>query len=288
MDIKAIAQSYNGSFCATQSTLPNKADVAIKPAIYEDLSPTDKLNALFPNNELEKIYDNMCKQLGLDIKPTLKLPENEKEGWGGGFSFHTNEVSLSKNDLCDSDYKIVAVKNGKRFVLVSPGIKIPLFTRKKGATDFVNEAKKNNNYGFDSIEIVPTTVEDQRRIVIQKINHELIHAQQHMIMRQTEGIGIDGIIRAWTHLVPENEEDEQKLNKIIKDIRSKSYWADKPDTQTKITRNNLLYPVAKNWLKGIKHYPPITSPEYTKNPVEADAYKRSADYVQQLFGPIKP
>ena len=286
MDIKSIAQCYNGSFGAIQSTQPNKSDATIKPAIYENLSPTDKLNSLFPNNELEKIYDNMCKQLGLDIKPTLKLPENEKEGWGGGFTFQTNEVSLSKNDLCDSDYKIVAVKNGKRFVLVSPDIKIPLFTRKEGAIDFVNGAKSNNNYGFDSVEIVPTTVEDQRRIVMQKIYHELIHAQQHMIMRQTEGIGIDGIIRAWTHLQPENEEDEQKIKDIVKNIRSKSYWADKSDTPTKVARDNLLYPIAKNWVEGIKHYPPITSPQYSKNPVEADAYSRSAEYVQQLFGPI--
>ena len=72
--------------------------------------------------------------------------------------------------------------------------------------------------------MVPTTKEDKKRMVLQKISHELIHAQQHQFMRQTEGIGEKEILKAWTHIKPNDTKyypnieqiTEQEFNEMIK------------------------------------------------------------------------
>ena len=54
-----------------------------------------RLEELFPNGELNLIYDDMCKELNLDYKPTLTFSLDVKNNAGGGYTFHTNTINLS-------------------------------------------------------------------------------------------------------------------------------------------------------------------------------------------------
>ena len=157
---------------------------------------TEKFNKLFPNNEFSQIYDNITKDFGIDKQPTLKLYDEEDGVAGGGYTFNRNEISMSLSDLLDSDTKIVGIKDGKRIVLISPSVKLPLFVDKQSADAFIKMQSQHGNMGFDELIAEPLTPKEQKKFIVQKISHEMVHAQQHMIMRQTEGIGEKEVYKA--------------------------------------------------------------------------------------------
>ena len=283
--MKIHAINCSNSYHFTSNTI-SANNIEVSSAPVQQMSNMDKLNNLFPQGELQKIYNDISKELKLDYTPNLKLLNDYTEGWAGGYTFNKNEITLCLKELLNSDYKIVGVKNGKKSVLVSPQSGIPLFADKALADTFIKNAASNRNYGYDSIEIVPTTQEDKKRYVVQKVCHELIHAQQHMILRQTEGVGEKGIIKAWTHLNANTPEEKQKLDNITEQIYKTSFWADKPLTPIQIKRDNLIGMLAMNWLESIKNYPPVDSPLYNRCAIEVDAYRRSADYVYKKYGQL--
>lgn len=253
----------------------------------QNLSPIEKLNSIMSPQELNKAYEQICKSLKLDVIPELKLVNTYKDGWGGGYNFKRHEINLCIEDLTCSDYKIVGVKNNKKIVLESKSNFCPLFASEDLAKEFIKNAKSNNNFGFDSIEMVPTTKEDKKRLILQKISHELIHSQQHQIMRQTEGIGEKEILKAWTHIKPNDTKLYPNIEQITQEEFKKSYWADKQPTPKLIGKNTPIGQLAYLWLESIRNYPPVDSPQYCYNPIEMDAYKRSAQYVYSIFGPLR-
>lgn len=171
----------------------------------------EKLNQLFPNGELDRVYKDINKDFGIDIPPQLKFYGDNDGVAAGGFTFERNEIAMSLSDLLGSDTKIVGIKDGKRTVLVSPKVKLPLFVDKKSADDFLKLHSQHGNLGFDSLVAEPLTEEEKKKLVIQKIAHEVVHAQQHMIMRQTEGIGEKEVLKAWIHEKPQNMIDKAIL-----------------------------------------------------------------------------
>ncbi len=250
-------------------------------------SDLDKLYSIMPKEQLNKEFNDICKNLKLDINPKLEIVDSYNDGRGGGYNFYRHEVSLCASDLVCSDYKIVGTKAGKKIVLVDPKTQSPLFATKDMAEEFVKNAQVRKNYGYDSIEMVPTTIDDKKRLIIQKLSHELIHAQQHMLMRQTEGIGEKEIIKAWTHGKPRNSEEEKQLNNFVEKSFAHSFWADKKKTEIKIPKNSPAAMLTYQWLNAVKNYPPVNSVEYLTNAIETDAYRRSADYAQNMFGQLK-
>ena len=265
----------------------NRSNIAFcaQPAIQGDF---DKLYSIMPKEQLNKEFNDICKNLKLDINPKLDIVDSYNDGRGGGYNFYRHEVSLCASDLVCSDYKIVGTKAGKKTVLVDPKTLSPLFSTKDMAEEFVKSAQARKNYGYDSIEMVPTTIEDKKRLIIQKLSHELIHAQQHMLMRQTEGIGEKEIIKAWTHGKPRNSEEEKQLNDFVEKSFARSFWADKEKTKVKIPKNSPVAMLTYQWLNAVKNYPPVNSIEYLTNAIEVDAYRRSAAYAQNIFGTLKP
>lgn len=244
----------------------------------------DRLNKLFPNGGIEKVFDDINKDFGLDIPPKLKLYGDNDGIMAGGFTFERNEIGMSLYDLLGSDTKIVGIKDGKRTVLVSPKVKLPLFVDKKSADEFIKLHSQHGNLGFDKLIAEPLSEDEQRKLIVQKLAHEVIHAQQHMIMRQTEGIGEKEIIKAWTHEKPKNMIDKAILGVKADNLYSKSFWADKSETEKSIPKNSPKSIMAYLWLESVRNYPPVDSPEYTKNPIESDAYERSAHYLKTKYG----
>lgn len=245
-----------------------------KKAIYEE-----KLNKLFPNGEFEKVYDKITKDFEIDIQPSLSFVGNDDGIAAGGFNFEKNTITLSLEDIMGSDTKIVGIKNGKRTILFSPSVKLPLFVNKEGADAFVEKFSKAGKLGYDELVVEPVTPEEQRNFIIQKVSHEMIHAQQHMFIRQTEGMGEKEIIKAWTHAKPKNLIEKALLDFKTDVLYKNSYWADKPETKKTIPQNSGKAILAKIWLEAIRNYPKVDSPEYVNNALEKDAYNRSAAYA---------
>lgn len=261
-----------------------QADTFIRSKEPQDIY-MQKLNALFPNGALDKIYAQMGKELGIDILPTLKFYKESDGIVAGGFTFNKNEISFSLNEIFDNNHKVVMVKNGMYKNLTSPKDNMPLFIDKNLGEQFISANEAQFKKIVDGLKLIPMTDNDFRKFIIHKMYHELIHAQQHMIMRSTEGIGEKEIIKAWTHLAPKNEADVEKLNKITENIYNNSFWTNKKPTQPTHKKDSEIGKLAYIWLDAVKKYPPVDSPEYTSNAIEADAFKRSYEYLVKNFGP---
>ena len=244
----------------------------------------EKLNKLFPNNSINTLYNNVNRDFGIDKPATLNFVIKNDGVTAGGYTFSKNEIDLSLEDLLNSDTKIVGIKDGKKYTIVSPQVKLPLFVDKKSAEQFVQMYSQNGNLGFDMLVAEPVTEDEQRKFIVQKMAHEVVHAQQHMILRQTEGIGEKEIIKAWTHEKPKDILEEGFLKIDTNNIYNNSYWKNQPETPKTISLDSPLGNLSKTWLEAIRDYPPFDSPEYNVNAIEADAYNRSALYVAQKLG----
>ena len=245
---------------------------------------TDRINHLFPNNSLIIIYNSINKELGIDKPAKINFTTSDDGVTGGGYTYSKNEINLSLEDLVSSNTKIVGIKDGKRTILISPSVKLPLFVNKEMASQFIEHHSRNGNLGFDQLIAEPVTDEEQRKLIIQKIYHEVVHAQQHMIMRKTEGIGAKEITKAWTHAKPSNLIERVMLNNRVEKLHENSFWANEETDKKTIDKYTDLGKLAYVWLEGIRNYPAVDSDEYTKNPIELDAYNRSYEYINKKFG----
>lgn len=283
-NVRSISFKADGVSNQQKVDMSAPQDTFVRSTNTQDVY-AQKLNALFPNGSLNKIYAQMGKELGIDNMPTLKFYGPSDGVMAGGFTFGKNEISFSLSEIFDNNHKVVMVKNGMYKLLTSPNDNMPLFIDKTNGEQFVNAQRPQFQKIVDDLKLVSMTDDDFRKFVIHKMYHELIHAQQHMIMRSTEGIGEKEIIKAWTHLKPENEADEKKLAEITEDIYKNSYWNNKTPTTQKHTKDSEIGKLAYVWLDAVRKYPPVDSPEYKTNALEADAFKRSYEYLTKNFGP---
>lgn len=286
ISLNPIGRNYQIGFRATDkkpvSQPTSLNDVFVKTSNADNYKV--KLEKLFPNGELNSLYDEMNKSLRID-KPAKLQFFGENDGvFGGGFTFEKNEINLSLADLVGNDTKLVGIKDGKKVVLVSTSVQLPLFVTKQLAEEFIQMQSKSGNLGFDKLVAEPVTDKEMKKFVYQKILHEVIHSQQHMILRQTEGFGTKKVIEAWTHIIPKSSKERNQLNEAINKRFNDSYWSKQPVDKVKFPKNSPIAILAGSWLEAIRHYPPVESPEYNKNAIEQDAYSRSAMMANKIYG----
>lgn len=238
-----------------------------------------KLDSLFPNNEINKIYNQINRDFGITTPATLNLVYDETSQLGGGYTFNKNEIEMNLYDLMMCDKKIVGIKNGKKYPLVSPKEKLPLFINNELANQFVNMHNQKGSLGFEKLIVEDVTPQEHKKFIIQKIAHECIHAKQHQILRETEGIDDKTIIKAWTHAKPKNKAEEQSLNTYAEKRYETTPWANMKKPEVKYKKGSQMYQKAMIYLNAIQNYPPVTSPLYTVNPLEREAFDLSAIYV---------
>ena len=288
MVVSSVKLSHFGSLYNNGAQQVQKPKGTVCTSPIENFSPKQKLNSIISPQELKKYFSDICKYLNLDIIPRLNLLPEYIEGRCGGYNFIKNQINLSIDDLTCSDYKLMGVKGNIKTPLIDTNSYLPLIASKSILNEYLEKASRENNYGYDSLYMVPTTLEEKKRIILQKLAHELIHAQQHMILRQTEGIGEKMILKAWFHVTQKNKEESGNLNNLVEMLYDASFWGGKTPTVPKFSKNSPHWQLAWKWLFSIKNYPKkIATNEYYTNEIEKDAYKRSAEYVQMLFGPIK-
>ncbi len=242
-----------------------------------------RLEYLFPNGELEQIFLEMCKEIGLDYPPRLVIADENNPDAGGGYYFTKNTIYLDITDSLGATSKIYGIKDGKKEVIISDNTGLPLIIDPRVA--FILNLKQPKIKDYDKISAEPATREDCRKLFLQKLCHEIIHAKQHAIMQQTEGIGDKAIIKAWFH-APKNldPKQEQALNKAIKEQYNKSFWKTH-STKVIYSKDSAEGIKANEYLNAIQNYPAeIDSPEYLENTIEKEAYWQSAEYIIEKYG----
>ncbi len=259
------------------STPPDKFERTNPQAKY-----IEKLERLFPHGELNDIYNSMCRELELDYPPKLAYYYSYNDTTGGGYTFSKNLITLNLTDVLDSDTKIIGVKNGEKKLLFSENSRLPLIINKQLASLIINNPNIAKTKGYDKLIAEPLNDDEQRKLVLLKIYHELIHARQHMIMRQTEGIGSKNVIKAWEHLPKDSNNFiiEQRINNKFKG----SYWSKTPTEEIKYKEDSPEYEYAQKCLEAVRNYPNVTSQEYTENFIEKEAYSKSEEYIAEKYG----
>lgn len=243
-----------------------------------------QMNELFPNGSLDKIYAVINKEFGIDKPANLKLYGPSDGIQAGGYTFSKNEIGMSMQEFVDNNHKVVGIKDGKKYTIMTPDTKLPLFATKELCEGFVKAQQNSFKAIFDKLEVEPISKDEQRKFVLQRLAHEIIHAQQHMIMRQTSDIGEIEIEKAWTHYIPNTQSDVENFNKGALKYHQTTYWGTQAPTVRTIPANSQIGQLAHTWLEAIRKYPPVDSPEYKTNAIEVDAYNRSYQYVVQRFG----
>jgi len=255
---------------------------SFKSTMTPEMVTRKNFDALFPNGEINKIYNKINQDFGITHPAKLNFVYDETSQLGGGYTFNKNEIEMNLYDLMTSNKKIVGVKNGKKIPLISPKEKLPLFINKETADMFVDMHNKNGSLGFDKLIVEDVTPKEHRKFIIQKIAHECVHAKQHQILRETEGIGDKEIIKAWTHQKPKNRIEENSLNKYVEQRYQTTPWAKIGEPEVKYKKDSPVYKKAQVLLEAIRNYPPVTSPLYTINPLEREAFDVAATYIKTI------
>lgn len=275
----------NGVNFQSDKSIKSNQNLRTKPDIFvresKEAFYARRLEEIFPNGELTELYDKLCNELELDYRPKLELVPANQGHAGGGYTFFSNQITLSLEDVVGSDTKIYAIKDGVKSLQTDEKTGIPMMTSKLIAAYLCHTPEAAKNVGVDKLIAEPASNDDIKKLFIQKLYHELVHAKQHMIMRQTEGIGAKEIITAWRHL-PKNQ-NKPNIDKVLNKLYKQSYWVNK-STPIKYEKDSEQGIYAYKCLDAVKNYAPIESEEYKTNYMEVDAYKSSADYVNKRYG----
>lgn len=239
-----------------------------------------KLHRLFSKDELKNIYDAINKDFGIDNPAKFKFVNNKHTGIGGGYNFFNNKIKMDLADLVDSNTKIIGIKNGKATLLISPTEKLPLFVDKKSAKSFIKKQALKGNMGYDKLVMAPVTRDEHRKFILQKITHEIIHSQQHMIMRKSDSVGSKEIIKALNK--------EEIKNPFLRAYYNAkiffAYTRKALEKESKTTKNIANDEIAKKFLLAVQNYGKFGTKEYFQNVLETDANNRAAEYITRKYG----
>ena len=250
----------------------------------ENVSVIQKFNAVISPEEIKNFYTEAGKYLNLDIMPKLNLYPTYYKGRAGGYNYQQNFINMNMSDVLQTDFKILGRKGNDIFPLYDIRNELPLYYSKDIANEFIKISRSRNYDGFDAMFIKPTSIKEKKRYICQRLMHELIHAQQHMLIRQTEGIEGEDIIRTWLN----NRIDPENIEKMTVNLFKTSFWANRKPTPKIYKQQSPTGRLALRWLNAIKNYPvDINSTDYNENEIEKDAYKRSAEYTRKIFGPLE-
>lgn len=249
-----------------------------------------ELERLFPNGELNNIYNNIINEYGLENVPQLEyIYDSKGENDYASANHITNKIKLNLDNLLSPNmYKFAIEKNGTKTFCYDEDldrIKIIRTTDK----NVLNEINEYNKYqGADKSEAIPLTDDDKRKLVIFTLAHELRHCYQNQIIRHTEGL--DGF--KMIELQLKNNPNKPKMNMIDEKIMyinlEKEY--DKhhsKDENTKMyTQNSKEGKLAIEWYNAVVNYVDFNKDYegYKNNAIELDANKTAHQYLIKNYG----
>ena len=138
----------------------------------------DKLYEVFPKKQLSKFYSKINQDFGIDYPARISYSTSDSKSISTNYSFKDNTININLCELLDKTHKVIDKRTGK--TLISSFNQMPMFLSKQEAIDYVRN-NLSSNYT-----VKPITVKEQRKFILHKIAHEVVKAQQYMIMRQTQ------------------------------------------------------------------------------------------------------
>ena len=278
---------FNGVNFQSDKSIKSNQNLRTKPDIFvresKEAFYARRLEEIFPNGELTELYDKLCDELELDYKPKLELVPANQGHAGGGYTFFSNKITLSLEDVVGSDTKIYAIKDGVKSLQTDDKTGVPMMTSKLIAAYLCHTPEAAKNVGVDKLIAEPASNDDIKKLFIQKLYHELVHAKQHMVMRQTEELGVKAILKAWGRSNNKPRVPGAIENMRIEQAYKHSYWADK-DVKGKYAYDSEMGEYAQKCINAIENYSAVDTDEYEKNFIEVEAYKDSKNYVVEHYG----
>lgn len=258
-----------GKFLKPSSVAPRKIqqkqDTFVKVKTERE-KYLEKLYAIFPKKYLAQYYDKLNKDFGIDYPPKLTFSATNSKGIGTNYSFNENTININLHELLDKDHKIIDKRTNR--TVISSFNQMPLFFSKQEAVEYVNSNLSSNYI------IKPTTIKEQRKFILHKIAHEVIKAQQYMIMRQTQKIGDIGILKAKNH--SEIIKRAGQLDNYATYLHSNTFWNTHQTPQT-ISMDCSIGRQALIWLDSIEHDLPMGT-------MQNDANLRAYNYIVAKSG----
>ena len=229
----------------------------------------EKLYKLFPNKSLKKAYYQINKDFSIDYPPKLLFFVSENEVMKSGYNFKDNSINLNLRELLDKNHKIIRKTKDGEETLISNVTKFPIFLTKEEAQNYINL-----NLGKNTYSTKPITPKEQRKFILQKITHEIIKAQQCMLIRQVDKIGDVGIIQAG--IQSKTIQKAKQKEACARYLLGNTFW-NKHKTTQEISLDTPIGRQALIWLDSIENPHPLSS-------IERDAHQRSYNYILAKFG----
>jgi len=287
-----VINNTNGSqlpsFCP-HSKIARKLcnDVFIKISQEKQAEAVKELERLFPNNELNQIYNKIVKDYGIENPPQFVINPHDTRV-GAAYHNKTNSIILNPAMISDSKncmkIKFEFESNGKTITGYYPALDKP------GEIKYVNSEKSYlpikthlEKKGIKS-SIEPLTDNDIRKTVILTLAHELRHAYQAQLINQCEGLGMYKLLKEQALEGRKNLID-RKITELNFDNQYKTYNWSKYPTNIKYKKGTDEWNHINKIYDATLHYTPVTVDykKYITNPIEIDADSVSAQYLENNY-----
>lgn len=264
-------------------------DVFIKIQKQNTADACREVERLFPNGELNKIYEKIVQDYGIENPPQL-LVENSISQAAASYNQDHNSVKFNPNFLNElNNFKKMYVEfkdeNGNEISGYTPD---PNVQGKIGfmINDSTYNAEKEyfNKKGINT-KLVPYDDDDKRKYVIFVLAHELRHAFQAQVINQAEGLGMYNLLKEKETKFTDNL-IAKKLIELMFNQRYQSLEWSKYPTNIKYQKGTKKWDIANEFYKASLDYtnPNQSEKEYHNNLTELDANNIAEKYLVKTYG----
>ena len=243
-----------------------------------------EIERLFPNNEFEKIYNDIVRAYGLKNPP--KIVWAPTGNYGDACMNHENNlVYFDINKFSEKKYKALIEytdANGNVVKGYQPSNNNILATYKDEA-DFDKNVKPDCDRLNIKAKLVPLTDADKRNLIIFRFAHELGHAFQNKIVSQTEGLSLHNMLK---EIRIKNDKNFISLNKFLATWDKKFAIIYGKEEQKLYSLDSKEGHYARKIYESSINYPYRSkgTSEYYNNFLEIDANNRARVFVNQNYG----
>lgn len=236
----------------------------------------------FIKESKELLRGEIATRLGLKTKADYKNPSTLTNGtFDGSYNVLSNEITLPTEILTNPKaVRVYGIQNGKK-VALNNGIKFEPFIL-DSIDDFTkHKAEIMESTGITDFKFQALSIEERKKVFLQRLFHEARHQRQFELMIQTEGIGYTNTLEI--ELSKLSSERSRKLWKIISDTTWKTM---KAKNEGSIKRDSRLGELSNKFFEGHKNYnrSDTMGTGYADNILEKDAFLNAYRYIKEKFG----
>ena len=264
-------------------------DVFIKLDNQYKTEAAKEIDTLFPNGELNKIYDKITEAYGIENPPQFIIADNNVSNAAASYNQEHNTVKfnprfINKLNNFKKTYVEFQDANGK---IISGYTPDPDVRSKIGfmTTEQTYLAEKDffDKKGIKS-RLEPYNDDDKRKYIIFVLAHELRHALQAQIINRSEGLGMYNLLKE-KDMQEAGNLIERKLTELNFDKKYRILeWSKYPQTVI-YEKGSKKWEIGNEFYKASLNYtdPNQNALEYHLNLTEADANNSAEKYLDKDY-----